>query len=69
MQRLRYGHGKWRGHSYALNLRGGHRNLEPLSTYKNAPRHKGVCIALYMLTRNRPLSAFSLCFLNRTIPH
>lgn len=27
---------KWRGHSYALYLRGGPRKLEPLSTNKNA---------------------------------
>ena len=36
---------EWRGHSYALYLRGGPRKLEPLISNKNAPRHIGVRIA------------------------
>jgi len=37
--------------------------LEPLSSYKNAPR-QGVCIAL----DDRGISFDSPCFLNRAIP-
>ena len=36
------GHKEWRGHSYALYLRGAPGKLEPLPTYKNAPRQKRV---------------------------
>ena len=37
-------HKEWRGHSYALNLRGARRKMEPPYSNKNAPR-QGVCIA------------------------
>ena len=30
------GHKEWRGHPYALYLRGAPENLEPLTQYKNA---------------------------------
>jgi len=38
----KFGHKEWRGHPYALNLRGEPRKLEPLLSNKNAPRHKRV---------------------------
>jgi len=35
-------HKEWRGHSYALYLRGAPGKMEPLPTYKNAPRQRRV---------------------------
>ena len=42
MDALSIRHKEWRGHSYALNLRGAPEKMEPLYSYKNAPRHKRV---------------------------
>ena len=36
------GYKEWRGHSYALYLRGWPRKLEPLTQYKNATMPKRV---------------------------
>ena len=38
---MEYRYKEWRGHPYALN-RGRPEKVEPLPSYKNAPRHKRV---------------------------
>lgn len=53
------GHKEWRGHSYALNLRGEPRKMEPLLSNKNAPRHKRVHSIIQIVERSR-LLGFSL---------
>ena len=51
------GYKEWRGQSYALNLRGEPRNLEPLLSDKNAPR-QSVCIAcIQIVSRGTSFSA------------
>ena len=59
-------HKEWRGHSYALYLRGERRNLEPLQQIRMLPRHKRV--HCYMLVGGNYHSRLVPCFLNRTIP-
>ena len=57
-------HKEWRGHSYALYLRGAPGKMEPLPTYKNAPRQRRV--HSYICGWNAVSDFPSL--LNRTIP-
>ena len=59
---------KRRGYSYALDLRGARRILEPLHyIYKNAATPNGVCIAIARSGRNTVLGIPR--FLNLTIPN
>lgn len=61
------GHKEWRGHSYALNLRGEPRKMEPLLSNKNAPRHKRVHSIIQIVER-AVFSDFPL-LLKSTIPN
>ena len=61
---MRYGHRKWRGHPYALNLRGEPRKLEPLLSNKNAPRHKRVH-SIIQIVREASFRWLFPCFIFR----